>query len=217
LQAMALRGGEGEAVDFPDYFDEEKMTFELGNWSDAGGTSGLVPPPQEKMAWNYRPWEHSLQVRQVVGSFDESGVFNRRNFGQLVHALIEKSKTKRDFFLELDGLYFDGSVDATERDTLQAQFNHLCQVPEFNGWFDESYRILTEQGILLPGGGSKRPDRLVFRKDLVEVVDFKTGKEVDRYRGQVQGYMDLIRQLEPGKTVIGYICYLESGSIIKLT
>ncbi|SEJ71278.1 ATP-dependent exoDNAse (exonuclease V) beta subunit (contains helicase and exonuclease domains) [Cyclobacterium xiamenense] len=216
LQAMALRGG-GEAVDFPDYFDDEKMTFELGKWPDAGGTSGLVAPPQEKMAWNYRPWEDSLQVRQVVGSFDESGVFSRRNFGQLVHALIEKSKTKPDFFLELDALYFDGSVDAAERETLQAQFNHLCQVPEFNGWFDENYQILTEQGILLPGGGSKRPDRLVFKKDLVEVVDFKTGKEVDRYRDQVQGYMDLIRRLEPGNTVIGYICYLESGSIIKLT
>jgi ATP-dependent exoDNAse (exonuclease V) beta subunit len=216
LQAMAHRGG-GEDLDFAEFFNEGENTFELGSWPGSGDRSPTPVPQEKTLAWNYRPWQDSLQVRQVFGSFEESGVFIRRNFGQLVHALIERSKTKRDFFLELDVLYFDGAVDAAERETLQKQFNDLCRVPAFNGWFDENYRILTEQGILLPGGSSKRPDRLVFKDGLVEVVDFKTGKEAERYHDQVRGYMDLIRRLETGKTVVGYICYLESGSIIKLT
>ncbi|WP_375583157.1 UvrD-helicase domain-containing protein [Cyclobacterium xiamenense] len=215
-QAMARRTGEDE-IHLPDYFDEAKESFELGSWPSGKKVSPPTVAAEENLAWKYHPWEERLQVQQVFGSFDELGLFSRRNFGQLVHALIERSKTKREFFLELDVLYFEGAVDAKERETLQKQFNGLCQVSEFDGWFDEKHRILTEQGILLPGGGSKRPDRLVFKKDLVEIVDFKTGKEADRYKDQVQGYMELIRQLETGKTVVGFICYLESGSIIKLT
>ncbi|MDN3689238.1 UvrD-helicase domain-containing protein [Cyclobacterium jeungdonense] len=214
--ALNQRGTEGE-LDLEAYFDSETLTLDLGNWpsSDPGVKPATDRP--EIMAWKYRPWRDSLQVRQVFGDFDETGMIAKRDFGRMVHTLIEKASTRMDFSLELEALYFDGAINKHEMVLLEQQFATLCEVPEFNSWFDDRYEILTEQGILMPGGGSKRPDRLVFKKGAVEVVDFKTGKESQSHKEQVKGYMELIRQIEKGKAVTGFLCYLETGSIIRIS
>lgn len=214
--ALNQQGPDGE-LDLQNHFNSETLALDLGSWPTSD--SGIKPSKkrEEIMAWKYRPWRDSLQVRQVFGDFDETGMIAKRDFGRLVHTLIEKSRTKKDFGLELEALYFDGAIDKQEMTRLEQQFTTLCEVPEFNSWFDDRYRILTEQGILMPGSGSKRPDRLVFKKDVVEVVDFKTGKESQSHKEQVKGYMELIRQIENGKGVTGFLCYLETGSIIRIS
>jgi ATP-dependent exoDNAse (exonuclease V) beta subunit len=72
--------------------------------------------------------------------------------------------------------------------------------------------ILAEQGILLPNGGHRRPDRILIGEDKAVIVDFKTGEMSERYFNQVREYMDLVNKLT-GKKVSGYLCYLESGII----
>ncbi|WP_162418102.1 UvrD-helicase domain-containing protein [Cyclobacterium roseum] len=214
--ALNQQVAEGE-LNLKAHFDSKTRILDLGSWPT--WDSGVKPAidRQEIMAWKYRPWRDSLQVRQVFGDFDETGMIAKRDFGRLVHTLIEKSSTRKDFVLELEALYFEGAINKEEMVLLEKQFKTLCEVPEFNSWFDDGYRILTEQGILMPGGGSKRPDRLVFKKGTVEVVDFKTGKESPSHRDQVRGYMELIRQIEKDKAVTGFLCYLETGSIIRIS
>lgn len=215
IQAMSLPSVAGLELDLPSHFDQEKQLFETGEWHS-------LPPIQEPkkdiqpLLWQYRPWEQSLQVKNVFGSFEDAGLFRKRDYGLLVHALIERSKDVKDFKLELDTLYFEGGIDVKEKKALESQFIELCKLEKFSGWFDGRHRVLTEQGILLPGGESKRPDRLVFKGKRVEVVDFKTGKESKLHSQQIIGYVDLVRQMEKEAEVEGYLCYLELGSIIKV-
>jgi len=72
--------------------------------------------------------------------------------------------------------------------------------------------LLAEQGILLPGGKHKRPDRVVLEENQATVIDFKTGEERNHYASQVKEYMNLVQGLTQ-KPVRGYLCYLESGKI----
>lgn len=213
--ALTGQGPEGE-LGLEDHFDSDTLTLDLGSWPSSGYAGKASVDRVEIMAWKYRPWRDSLQVRQVFGEFDESAMIAKRDFGRLVHTLIEKSRTKKDFSLELEALYFEGAINKEEMARLEKQFSTLCEVPEFNSWFDDRFQVLTEQGILMPDGGRKRPDRLVFKKEGVEVVDFKTGIERQSHKEQVQGYMELIRQMEHGKGVTGFLCYLETGSIIRI-
>ena len=87
---------------------------------------------------------------------------------------------------------------------------------EFSRFFsfgpeDEAYN---EKEIVDENGGLKRVDRILIRKDRIEVVDFKTGEEdKEKHVEQISGYIDLIKELYPGKKVEGYLCYLDDLAV----
>ncbi|SHN34476.1 ATP-dependent exoDNAse (exonuclease V) beta subunit (contains helicase and exonuclease domains) [Cyclobacterium lianum] len=215
LQAVSFPSPVQLELDLCSHFDREKLVFDMGDWHQSERMAESLEGDQP-MAWKYRPWVRNLQVRDLFGSFEGSGLFRKRDFGLLVHSLIERSRSREDFMLELDSLYYEGGIDAGEKDSLAAQFDELCRLEKFSSWFDGSNTVYTEQGILLPGGESKRPDRLVYLGDRIEVVDFKTGREQKTHHKQVRGYVDLVRQMERDLVVEGYLCYLESGLISKV-
>jgi ATP-dependent exoDNAse (exonuclease V) beta subunit len=95
---------------------------------------------------------------------------------------------------------------------VQGQLDGLFENPLFASWFDPAAELLTEQGILLPGGQQRRPDRVILTANEAVVVDFKTGEANERYEKQVLAYMDLVAELS-GKSVKGYLCYLETGTV----
>ena len=51
--------------------------------------------------------------------------------------------------------------------------------------------------------GTYRPDRVMFGKDEIIVVDFKFGRPRDEYRDQVGSYMKQLRLMEPDRRVKG--------------
>jgi CRISPR/Cas system-associated exonuclease Cas4 (RecB family) len=86
---------------------------------------------------------------------------------------------------------------------------------EVRKWFDPNFSSFAEQGILLPGGAQKRPDRILIGKDEVIVIDFKTGVKRETHAHQVYEYMSLVKTLTQ-LPVKGYLCYLEPTEIIAL-
>lgn len=204
-----------ELLNFERYYNKEKLEFDLGDWHQNEAKKATDIPVQA-MVWKYRPWEKSLKVKQVFGEFEASEIVSKRAFGVLVHRIIEKSQTKMDFLLELQTMYFDGAVTDEEKQSLEVQFDKLCQNTTFNSWFDGSGKVLTEQGIFLPGGEFKRPDRIIYYPNGIEVVDFKTGEERASHKTQVLDYVALVKSIEKEKVVRGFICYIESGSIVKV-
>ncbi|MEX2511959.1 MAG: UvrD-helicase domain-containing protein [Cyclobacteriaceae bacterium] len=199
---------------FEDHMDSEKKVFEYGDLEKVVVTKEEMVKKQE-LRWKYRPWQEVLEVRQVIGDLDESGILEKRNFGILVHTLIERSKTKEDFTLELDEMFFEGAINSEEKMHVHQKFESLCLNPQFQSWFDKEQKVLTEQGILLPGGESKRPDRLVYFKDRVEIIDFKTGIAHPSHHSQLHEYIHLVKEIE-GIEVLGFICYLENGNVEKV-
>ena len=95
---------------------------------------------------------------------------------------------------------------------VEQQLKGLFSNPVFADWFEGEGVLLAEQGILLPGGKQKRPDRIILRTNESIIVDFKTGEAQERYGLQVREYMNLVQKLTQ-KPVKGYLCYLETGTI----
>ena len=61
-----------------------------------------------------------------------------------------------------------------------------------------------------------RPDRVMYGKDTIDVVDFKFGKKNDEYKKQVREYMDLLKEMEPDKKVRGYLWYILNNQIEEI-
>ena len=90
------------------------------------------------------------------------------------------------------------------------QLKEAIEYPPVRRWFNDFKRVLSERDLWdLKGREHYRPDRVVWTADgHIDVVDFKFGdkENYERYRRQVQGYVDRLRRAGFEK-VRGYLWY----------
>ncbi|WP_143961741.1 UvrD-helicase domain-containing protein [Litoribacter populi] len=217
LQLLLENGSmKDAAVDLPVYFDGESKVFEFGEWGDKISSPTIKTAPSD-LRWDYTPWQTLLKVRQLDQNLEGSDLLDqKRKYGLLIHRLLENSKTREEALQWIDAYWFEGEITQDEKGILQNQLNTLFGQELFKGWFQGEGVLLAEQGIILPGGELRRPDRVILKDQEAIVVDFKTGEKKKYYQDQVQAYMELVSEITKLPTK-GYLCYLESGEIIEVT
>ena len=79
--------------------------------------------------------------------------------------------------------------------------------------------IKKEQEFSDSRGSLFRMDRVVFERDRVTVIDYKTGtdREAEReYISQLKNYIRILREVYPDKNVEGVIAYVDLKEMIKV-
>ncbi|NVJ85740.1 MAG: UvrD-helicase domain-containing protein [Algoriphagus sp.] len=199
------------------HWDKEKLVFEAGEWAalKKGEIQSSFVPKQ--LRWETQDWRSKLKTKNIAWDFSENGLQARaqRKLGVIVHELLAASQTQEDAELLLQQYTFEGRIDREIAQEVSGQLKKLFEIHQFQSWFGGDYLTLAEQGILLPGGNQKRPDRVLIGDQEVIVVDFKTGEKYASHPKQVKEYMDLVHQLSQ-KPVKGFLCYLEPTEIIEV-
>jgi ATP-dependent exoDNAse (exonuclease V) beta subunit len=198
-------------------WDPENMSYEAGSWSLVSQEKSRKVYSAPLLRWESHNWRSKLKTKKMAWDFSEAGLQARsqRKLGVIVHELLAASKNKEEAGLLLQQYTFEGRLDAETAELVGVQLDALFALPQFIHWFDPSYQTLAEQGILLPGGSQKRPDRILIGEKEAIVVDFKTGEKYESHLRQVKEYMDLVSQLSQ-KPVKGYLCYLEPTEILEV-
>lgn len=199
------------------HWDAENLVFEAGEWTTIEiekERSSFSPKP---LRWETQDWRTKLKTKTIAWDFSGDGLNARaqRRLGVIVHELLAASKTQKDAELLLQEYTFEGRIDRETAEEVSEQLKKLFELPQFQRWFGGDYLTLAEQGILLPGGHQKRPDRVLIGENEVLVIDFKTGEKYSSHPKQVKEYMGLVNQLSQ-KPVKGFLCYLEPTEIIEV-
>jgi CRISPR/Cas system-associated exonuclease Cas4 (RecB family) len=77
--------------------------------------------------------------------------------------------------------------------------------------------LINEKEILVRGGKTRRPDRVIIWKNEVHVVDFKFGQERNEssHSKQVRDYMELLSEM--GNPVVkGFLWYIERNEVVTV-
>ncbi|EAZ79585.1 UvrD-helicase domain-containing protein [Algoriphagus machipongonensis] len=203
-------------ISFSSQFDQESKVFEFGDWP-VNQVKKLKPKRPPELRWAYKNWSEVLTLKKYAVDFSLEGMEQRKKqkFGLIVHEILELSANKSSALQNLQTFYFDGRLNDEEKQLVEKQLETLFNNSLFASWFDTGGILLAEQGILLPGGKQKRPDRIIMNDTDAVIVDFKTGEAHSRYANQVREYMELVNNLSQ-KPVKGYICYLETGIIEEI-
>jgi ATP-dependent exoDNAse (exonuclease V) beta subunit len=195
------------------FYDPKSKIFEFGDWPE-NQEKILSPKKSPELRWAYKNWSELLTLKKYAVDFSMEGMEQRKKqkFGLIVHEVLELSADKESALQNLQAFYFEGRLNEEEKQLVEGQLDHLFKDPLFASWFGTKGILLAEQGILLPGGKQKRPDRIILNEKEALIVDFKTGEAHSRYADQVREYMGLVSKLaqKPSK---GYLCYLETGVI----
>lgn len=173
-------------------------------------------------------FRQSNEARRFVRGLDEteseeknedkqSGYIDR---GNLLHYIFSLIKTKEDRQMALSqarqrGL-FASHKEEREMEKLVAR---RLSDPRVSEWFDGTWRVFAECTILLHDEQGKlitcRPDRVMSRNGETIVIDYKTGRYLNKYDKQVRQYVEAIRSMGYAN-VRGFLWMLASGEVREI-
>jgi len=88
--------------------------------------------------------------------------------------------------------------DELKKEKITQEITHFVLESPFQGLFETSARVYTEQEIVAGPSLIMRPDRIHVFEDRVEIYDFKTGTAEDaqkKYGPQLQGYVRAVQEV----------------------
>jgi hypothetical protein len=163
-------------------------------------------------------WSNKNQVRFVQSQegmlYTQMGVeayrrMARMEEGTLCHNIFARIQTKDQLEHVLDDAQQRGEIDNQEqRETLRQLISSAWEgSEEMNSWFTDPWIVKREHAVF-KDGKELRPDRVMINAQTNEaiVLDYKFGKENEKYTKQVRDYMEALQQM--GHThVRGYLWY----------
>jgi ATP-dependent helicase/nuclease subunit A len=147
-------------------------------------------------------------------SAGEKAIRERINYGKLMHEIFEGIKTVADIRNSVRKLVLEGKLTEPESEDIEKRVIHLIGSPVVSEWFMPGNEILTEAGILLPSGTTKRPDRVIFKDGKTIIIDFKFGDESTHYLSQVNQYRQLMTEMGYSN-IEAFIWYVDRNKIVS--
>ncbi|MBN4072835.1 PD-(D/E)XK nuclease family protein, partial [Crocinitomix catalasitica] len=136
-----------------------------------------------------------------IGSLDA-----KKEYGNKVHLVLSQLNSQEDLAPILEKELLKGTISEEEVMTLSGDIEKLFKNVEFAAYFEAS-DVKNELRIVDSEGKTHIPDKVIFNKDEIIVVDFKTGKKTPAHFEQLQSYVDLLKELGYEK-VSGELYYI---------
>ncbi len=152
-----------------------------------------------KLKINYNSSDFLIEFNNEIES--------RVNYGILMHSLFSRIKTIEDIDTVLQEMNFEGLLTMAECGILENKIKSVISRPIVCEWFSGNYEIHNEEALLTPGGDIKIPDRVLINEEKVIVIDFKFGKQYDKYSTQIKEYALLLEEVynKPSEAFIYYV------------
>lgn len=183
--SLQKREEEGRTIFFRGSFPERRTT----------PTSEEEALPLQKKGSLFTNRFPLLVKKNASEYFSEQGepVHTARDEGKLMHALLAGIRHAEDAGTVVQKAVMEGKIAKREAPELKHRITSMLADPEMAEYFTGAWRIYTENDILLPGGETRRPDRIVANGKETVVIDYKFGEETSAsHTRQVKEYMNLL-------------------------
>ena len=127
--------------------------------------------------------------------------------GRRVHEILSYIKTEKDLDGALKKALRLGLIVNGEEKEMRSLLSVVLKNAEIKPYFSHGLMVKNEEEILLGNGRILRPDRLIFEKNQVTIIDYKTGLENNTHKEQILEYKTEIKNMgyEVKKCLLVYI------------
>jgi len=148
------------------------------------------------------------------------GTLDAKAFGTAVHGQLARIMQAGDVDRVLERPWPWSRCSEADWKRVCNQVRAVVEHPVMSAWFDGSGTVHNERELVGLDGKLVRPDRVVFRPDGVDVIDFKTvakltDKKRKEHEEQVRGYMTALSRSET-RPVRGFLFYCDSGECAEV-
>ncbi len=138
------------------------------------------------------------------------------DYGNLMHEIFANIIDINDIDYVMERMQIAGKIDEQDIQLLKTKIQDIFQEEIIKEWFSDKWSVVTEKEILTADGEIKIPDRILFGKDKIVVIDFKFGETNEKYTAQVHEYMKIIAELSNNKNITGYLYYANNKKAIEI-
>jgi len=210
-------------INLKQYFDNSKNIFLINqnhtkNIIKKANIESLINDISESKKYPNNNWQEKVKINySSEGFFIESveAIEEKVNYGTLMHQIFAEIKTEKDIETSLQKMYFEGYITKEEKADLKEKITIIINKPIVKDWFSTKYEVRNEEALLTIKGNIRIPDRVLIGKDEVIVIDFKFGKQQEKYKEQISEYKKLIEEVYE-QTTKAYIFYVEEDVIVKI-
>ena len=134
-----------------------------------------------------------------------------------MHYLFQNIETTSDVGVAVKSLVSAGLLKENQHDDLVREVNSIISEKPYCEWFDGSWKIINETGILIPKQAMQRPDRVMIKNNKALVLDYKFGlKQKAGYKKQVMQYMNYLKEMGYYSKVDGVVWYVNLNLLDKV-
>ena len=207
---------DGNEFHLNSHYSDENKVFEYGeiaeNKSETTDKKDLI-----SSSYFVSQTMESLKLKlhgENYFSSESQAIRKKINYGKVMHEVFEGINTPSDIPNAVRKIVLEGKLSEVESDDIKRRVNEMIKIPQVADWFMPENKVLTEAGILLQSGVTRRPDRVIFKMGKTTIIDFKFGEENSHYSEQVNQYRDLL--LDMGyKDIEAYIWYVDKNKIVS--
>jgi ATP-dependent exoDNAse (exonuclease V) beta subunit len=218
FQPIAQAVSDKKYIRLADYWQTENLNFVLGQLAPITTTQGnsVAEPATYWEDTAQHRWAHVPHITRHGAYFGSQPVTVQMDKGRLLHDIFRKIITTDDLGQTLNTMICEGKLPESERAQIVEVIHQAVRNPVVRRWFSGAVSVKTEADILLPDGAMARPDRIVFDKNKVQVIDYKFGeKESFNYQKQVRQYMTLLNRMGYAN-VEGFLWYVKLNKIVPI-
>lgn len=189
--------------------EDGKSIYQFGTGSPPQRKS--EPDSVEKVTVGFQSWpwhERLIFASRAPRHWQGNAPKTTQMAGNVIHQVLCDIKTADDIEKASLQLLNSGIVSSDEAEAISRRLTNLISHPGVSRFFLPGLKVINEAEILGSNGKSYRPDRIVFRDDSTDVIDYKTGKPSEIYSGQVRHYAGLLADMGYPK-VRGWLIYLD--------
>ena len=196
---------------FIDYFNSKKIKdhslFCLGKKIKQD-----VSKTHPQVAQNYKfisySWRNRLKIKNKYFFNKDIKTKYSINRGNLIHDIMAEINTSKDLSEVINHYVRKGLLNKKAVGQITSQINNVLNHSQIKHLFKSNIKAFSEYSILSKNGEVLRPDRVVLHsKELVSLIDYKTGEERKAHYIQMKKYETVLLDMGFQK-VEKYLVYL---------
>jgi ATP-dependent exoDNAse (exonuclease V) beta subunit len=190
-------------------WDDKRNEYEFGYRAAVNPavkeSVNVLPLPGLK----FGDWREAIRIRSSAPAvWNPDDPDRNRRYGNVLHTVLEGLTPGKDAGEMIDMMLESGLLDRAWENEVRSKINKILNDPGFAFIFDKNADVRPEAEILTKQGHAIRPDRVIIKDGRAVIVDYKTGRPMEKYKTQLMQYAAYLEDLGY-KDVKKYLLYLE--------
>jgi ATP-dependent exoDNAse (exonuclease V) beta subunit len=190
-------------------FEEEKTEYAFGDQVPkkmiTEESSNQMVELRDFISENWR--QKLLISTNAPDVWDIKNPEKNKEWGNLIHLMLSKIQYKEDTEKVVSQFIESGIIRPADMSEVLKAIDKLMNHEQAGQFFESGLEVKNEAEILMTDGHVLRPDRLIFGKDNLSIIDYKTGKPEIKHEQQINGYAKNLAQMGY-KNIQKYLIYI---------
>ena len=138
-----------------------------------------------------------------------------QRYGNQLHFLLSAINSINEIESILEKFTKENFIEKEFESRLKMDLISIFENHNYKNLLEDNISVLSEQKIISSNFETKVPDKIIYKKNEIIVVDFKTGLKSKKHIKQVSEYVRVLSQMEL-KSVKGYLFYTSNLELLQV-